>query len=142
MKTTTTKVPMIEFVLWNVVIVISAFILVLAMAERSPGAEEVRLCEPREKMEISGHDHHAKWHDGTLAQWQFLRGIYAMNPLTPPGLPMGDSVGWWTQDGEELAIAYFIDGDVACTPMQISKKLLELLDQVRGGEIPHEGKAL
>ena len=27
----------------------------------------------------------------TPEQWQFLRGIYAMNPTTPPGLPFGDS---------------------------------------------------
>jgi hypothetical protein len=26
----------------------------------------------------------------TSDQWQFLRGIYAMNPEAPPGLPYGD----------------------------------------------------
>ena len=30
---------------------------------------------------------HGKWIELTSEQWQFLRGIYAMNPLTPPGLP-------------------------------------------------------
>ena len=33
---------------------------------------------------------HGKWIELTSEQWQFLRGIYAMNPLTPPGLPYGD----------------------------------------------------
>ena len=39
-----------------------------------------------------------KWIELTSDQWQFLRGIYAMNPLTPPGLPYGDKAalapGW------------------------------------------------
>jgi len=28
-----------------------------------------------------------KWIQLTPDQWEFLRGIYAMNPLTPPGCP-------------------------------------------------------
>ena len=31
-----------------------------------------------------------KWIELTPEQWQFLRGIYAMNPATPQGLPYGD----------------------------------------------------
>jgi hypothetical protein len=31
-----------------------------------------------------------KWIELTAEQWQFLRGIYAMNPGTPAGLPYGD----------------------------------------------------
>ena len=34
--------------------------------------------------------HNGKWIELTPEQWEFLRGIYAMNPLTPPGLPYGD----------------------------------------------------
>ena len=30
---------------------------------------------------------HGKWIELTSDQWQFLRGIYAMNPLTPPACP-------------------------------------------------------
>ena len=31
-----------------------------------------------------------KWIELTPAQWQFLRGVYALNPETPAGLPYGD----------------------------------------------------
>jgi hypothetical protein len=31
---------------------------------------------------------HGKWIELTSDHWQFLRGIYAVNPLTPPGLPL------------------------------------------------------
>ena len=32
-------------------------------------------------------EHGGKWIGLTQEQWQFLRGIYAMNPSTPAGLP-------------------------------------------------------
>jgi hypothetical protein len=32
---------------------------------------------------------HGRWIELTSAQWQFLRGIYVVNPNTPPGLPYG-----------------------------------------------------
>ncbi len=147
MKTTTDKLNLIEFVLWNILIIVSSCILVLVMITRAPAGqgsvEGPVLCESRSKMEATGHEHHAKWREGTLAQWQFLRGIYAMNPLTPPGLPYGDTVGWWIREGEDKgAVAYFLDGIMACTPMAMPEELLKLLDQVESGEIPHPGKAL
>jgi hypothetical protein len=42
---------------------------------------------------------HGKWIELTSDQWQFLRGIYAMNPLTPPGLPYGDKAALVKIDG-------------------------------------------
>jgi hypothetical protein len=31
-----------------------------------------------------------QWIELTSKQWQFLRGVYVLNPQTPPGLPYGD----------------------------------------------------
>ena len=73
----------------------------------------------------------------TPEQWQFLRGIYAMNPATPPGLPFGDSAVIARIPGDQGAIILFIDGDSACTPMPIPGELIEMLNRVGGGEIPH-----
>ena len=44
-----------------------------------------------------------KWVELTPEQWQFLRGIYAMNPLTPPGLPYGDKAALAKVDGNPAA---------------------------------------
>ncbi len=147
MKTTTTKVPAFELALWQLALFLAAAVLVVAMSTRAPAGQGSvdgpGLCESRTKMEATGHEHHAKWHEGTLAQWQFLRGIYAMNPLTPPGLPYGDTVGWWVREGEDKgAVAYFLDGIMACTPMAMPEELLKMLTQIENGEIPHPGKAL
>ena len=44
--------------------------------------------------------HNGKWIALTTDQWQFLRGIYAMNPQTPPGLPYGDKAALAKVDGD------------------------------------------
>ena len=83
-----------------------------------------------------------KWVELTPEQWQFLRGIYAMNPLTPPGLPYGDKAALAKVDGNPAGLVFFIDGDRACTPMAAPKALLSLLDDVATAKISHEGSGL
>jgi hypothetical protein len=83
-----------------------------------------------------------KWISLTTDQWQFLRGIYAMNPLTPPGLPYGDRAVLAKVDGNDGALVFFIDGDKACTPMAVPAKLLHMLDAVAMGWTEHEGAGL
>jgi hypothetical protein len=61
--------------------------------------------------------HHGRWIELSGDQWQFLRGIYAMNPQTPPGLPYGDRAVLARFDDFGSGIVFFIDGDKACTPM-------------------------
>ena len=73
----------------------------------------------------------------TPEQWQFLRGIYAMNPATPPGLPFGDGAVIARIPGDQGALILFIDGTNACTPMPVPRELVEMLDRVGAGEIPH-----
>ena len=67
--------------------------------------------------------HNGKWIELTPEQWEFLRGIYAMNPLTPPGLPYGDKAALAKVDGNSGGLIFFIDGDRACTPMPVPDKL-------------------
>ena len=83
-----------------------------------------------------------KWIQLTPEQWEFLRGIYAMNPLTPPGLPYGDKAALAKVDGNDGGLIFFIDGDKACTPMPVPDKLLAMMDDVATAKINHEGNGL
>jgi hypothetical protein len=83
-----------------------------------------------------------KWIQLTPDQWQFLRGIYAMNPLTPPGLPYGDKAALARVDGNSGGLVFFIDGDKACTPMPVPQTLLSMMDDVATAKINHEGSGL
>ncbi len=83
-----------------------------------------------------------RWIELTPEQWEFLRGIYAMNPSTPPGLPYGDKAALARVDGSEGGLVFFLDGDRACTPMEAPKALLTLLDDVATAKISHEGAGL
>jgi hypothetical protein len=83
-----------------------------------------------------------KWIQLTPDQWEFLRGIYAMNPLTPPGLPYGDKAALARVDGNSGGLVFFIDGDKACTPMPVPDKLLAMMDDVATAKINHEGSGL
>jgi hypothetical protein len=83
-----------------------------------------------------------KWIELTPEQWEFLRGIYAMNPLTPPGLPYGDKAALAKVDGNAGGLIFFIDGDKACTPMPVPDTLLSMMDDVATAKINHEGSGL
>jgi hypothetical protein len=85
---------------------------------------------------------HGKWIELTSDQWQFLRGIYAMNSLTPPGLPYGDKAALVKIDGTSGGMVFFIDGHKACTPMAVPDQLLAMMDAVAAAKISHEGSAL
>lgn len=64
---------------------------------------------------------HGKRTELTLAQWQFLRGVYVLNPNTPPGLPFGDKAVLAQVDGKADGLVLFIDGEMACTPLRQGK---------------------
>lgn len=86
--------------------------------------------------------HNGKWINLTQNQWEFLRGIYAMNPLTPPGLPYGDKAALAKVDGDSGGLVFFIDGDKACTPMPVPDTVLKMMDDVATAKINHEGSGL
>jgi hypothetical protein len=85
---------------------------------------------------------HGKWIELTSDQWQFLRGIYAMNPITPPGLPYGDKAALAMVGGHDGGVVFFLDGNRACTPMLAPDALLTMMDDVATARINHEGGAL
>jgi hypothetical protein len=85
--------------------------------------------------------HHGKWIELTSDQWRFLRGVYAMSPMTPRGLPYGDKAALVEIGGRCGGLVFFIDGDKACTPMAVPDALLSM-DDVATAKISHEGSAL
>jgi hypothetical protein len=78
----------------------------------------------------------------TSDQWQFLRGIYAMNPEAPSGLPDGDKAVFRRGRGDSNGLLFFVDGDKACAPMNAPPALLSLMDQIAVGDTNHQGACL
>ena len=108
------------------------------LAFASETAQCVDVSVPKHAIEARN----GKWIQLTADQWEFLRGVYAMNPLTPPGLPYGDKAALAKVDGNDGGLIFFIDGDKACTPMPVPDKLLAMMDDVATAKINHEGDGL
>jgi hypothetical protein len=77
---------------------------------------------------INGQD--SKPIEITQDQWQFLRGVYAMNPEAPPGLPYGDDAVLVQGGGDSSGLLLFVDSDKSSAPMHAPPSLLSLIDQV------------
>ena len=140
-----------------------ALAALLALAPQYALGTEAGACTDISVPKKAIEAHNGKWIQLTPEQWEFLRGIYAMNPLTPPGLPYGDKAALakvegdsgglvFFIDGDKAALAkvdgdsgglvFFIDGDKACTPMPVPDKLLSMMDDVATAKINHEGSGL
>jgi hypothetical protein len=90
------------------------------IASRSIDAATVRAA-------INGQD--GKPIEITPDQWQFLRGVYAMNPDAPRGLPYDNAV--FAQDGSDSdGQLFFIDGDKPCAAMHAPSALLSVMERV------------
>ena len=105
----------------------------------SAAGESAPLCADIVGQKAVVAEHHGRWIELDSNQWQFLRGIYAMNPETPPGLPYGDRAALARFDGIGSGIVFFIDGERACTPMTAPPELLSLMKDVATHSIKHEG---
>ena len=114
----------------------------LAIAPQLALAAEAGVCVDISVPKKAIEAHNGKWIQLTSEQWEFLRGIYAMNPLTPPGLPYGDKAALARVDGNSGGLIFFIDGDKACTPMPVPQTLLSMTDDVATAKINHEGSGL
>jgi hypothetical protein len=110
----------------------------IAFAQDGAARHCVDVSIPRQAIEARD----GRWIELTSEQWQFLRGIYAMNPDTPPGLPYGDKAVLALVDSSSDGMVFFIDGDKACTPMRAPPQLLVLVEEVATGNINHEGAGL
>ena len=85
---------------------------------------------------------HGRWIELTSAQWQFLRGVYVVNPNTPAGLPYGDKAVLAQVEGKPGGLVFFIDGEMACTPMEIPQALLAMVQDIETAPVNHVGTGL
>src|SRR5262249_5009151 len=108
------------------------------LPQMAHAAEGTARCVDASVPKQAAEAHHGKWIELTSDQWQFLRGIYAMNPLTPQGLPYGDKAALIKIDGYSGGLVFFIDGDKACTPMAVPDQLLSLIDDLAAGQVYHD----
>jgi len=109
-----------------------------ASADAPPTSRCVDVAIPRNVVT----SHNGTWIELTLEQWQFLRGIYAMNPETPAGLPYGNKAALAQFSGFAGGLVFFIDGNQACTPMRAPPELLFLIHEVATGDVNHQGTGL
>lgn len=66
----------------------------------------------------------------TRDQWKFLRGVYAMNPEAPCGLPYGDNAVLAQHGDDSDGLLFFMEGDRLCAPMHAPPALLSLMERV------------
>jgi hypothetical protein len=121
-----------------------AGLLMLASIARGAYAEEAPSGPQRPCVDIAVPKaaitaHGGTWTDLTAEQWEFLRGVYVLNPNTPEGLPFGSRAVLAQIKGHDGAIVYFIDGEKACAPMFIPQLIVEMLRAIAAGRITHEG---
>jgi hypothetical protein len=110
-----------------------------ALADEAPALSRcVDISVPRSAVEAHG----GRWIELTSDQWQFLRGVFVINPATPPGLPYGDRAVLAQIDGDPGGLVFFIDGNLACTPMQVPEVLLSMMRDVATSNISHEAGRL
>jgi hypothetical protein len=116
----------------------AAIVFAIAVFTSTAHAEDARpRCALASRLHSRVDALSGEWKELSPAQWQFMRGVYVMSPLTLPGLPMGDKVVLATTPGSG-AVLFFIDGDQACTPIPAPDELLLLLHDVGEGKIPHD----
>lgn len=116
--------------------------VIAALVLSATSAQAAGLCEPLAGAKERNTKGGRTWTAVSTNEWEFLRGIYAMNPLTPVGLPFGSGAALVREAGNDGAVVVFIDGDVACTPMIIPKALIDILATVAAGTVNHEGSGL
>lgn len=109
-----------------------------AIAAEAPPSLCVNISVPKDAIAARN----GRWIELTPEQWQFMRGIYVMNPATPAGLPYGDRAILAEVPGHAGGVVFFIDGDRACTPMPVPSEITAMLQDVATGTLNHEGRAL
>jgi hypothetical protein len=106
------------------------------------GPEFARRCVDLATVRAATTGQNSKLIELTPDQWQFLRGIYAMNPKASTGLPDGDKAVLGLGSGDSSGLLFFVDGDKACAPMNAPRPVLLLMEQVAVGDANHQSAGL
>jgi len=97
------------------------------------GAPPAPRCMPMEKLKAS-FDGHTHFTPLSASQFHFVEGVYVGSPATPEGLPPGDGALLAQHDGDKDGVIIWTRGKLACAPLPIPEKLINLLGEVRGAK--------
>ncbi len=81
------------------------------------------------------------WVALTPAQLEFARGVWASMPASHGRLPLGHAAFLSRGGGEPADSVYFIDDEMICARMFVSRGLAERIVDVGAGLITHSGDA-
>ena len=101
-------------------------------------AEFAICCVDLATVRVATTDQNGELIELTSDQWQFLRGVYAMNLEGPPGLPYGGNAVLAQGRGDSNGLLFFVDRDKPCAPMHAPPALRSLMEQVAIAETNHE----
>ena len=104
-------------------------VLILLLVPLAASAE----CTPVAKLKAANES--VQWRPLTAREMVFLQGVFAMNPITHPGLPVGDKAFLVSKAGEENSIVVWTDGSatLSCDSMIAPKALVDMLSKLKGG---------
>lgn len=115
--------------------------LAIAVIFATPALSQTQ-CEDVSVAKKAVESRDGRWIELTKEQWEFMRGIFAMNPMTPVGLPFGDRAALAQISGSSSGVVFFLDGDKACTPMPVPPELIAMMRDVATDLISHEAQGL
>jgi hypothetical protein len=127
------------------IVTLAAFVLGLAPMSVSLAHASDRNhpspCKPLDKLRA---EFDSKTHLTTLTpgQFHFVEGIYVGSPTTPDGLPPGDSALLATHDGIKNGVIIWTRGPLACAPIPVSEKLINLITGIKTGALDGTGNEL
>lgn len=78
----------------------------------------------------------------TPGQFHFVEGLYVGSPMTPDGLPPGNGALLATHDGSKNGIIIWTRGPLACAPIPVNEKLVNLIASIKTGALDGEGNEL
>ena len=110
---------------------------ILAVSHAEAQQRQPNMCVSLAEQKHTAEQKHIKWTELTPEQWQFVRGLFVLNPGTPPGMPFGDHAALLRMKGDSGGLVVFIDGDRACDPMALPAEALAMLKDVKDGTIRH-----
>jgi hypothetical protein len=125
--------------------IIAAFVLGLAPLIAGPALAGDRKpsppCKPLDKLRAE-FDSKTRLTTLTPGQFHFVEGLYVGSPTTPDGLPPGDGALLATHDGAKSGIIIWTRGRLACAPISVSEKLINLIASIKTGALDGEGDEL
>ena len=129
-----------------VLLVLGFFVSTSAFAQIATPPAKIA-CAPLAKIEASIVKNMApdkvEFTKVTPGQYNFLQGLYAGSPETPPGLPPGETAILAMAEKQSNAVILFVRaGRFVCYPMGVAKELIKLMDEVITGKTDSAGDAM